>query len=76
MTLTTDEIREADSEQGVRIIHEGVEYVVIRSERLQRVADGIERYHDELRLLLARSSETNGWDEPEMEIYDTYFSQP
>jgi hypothetical protein len=28
--------------------------------------------HEELRMMLARSSEGNGWDEPGMEAYDSY----
>jgi hypothetical protein len=34
--------------------------------------DDSEMSHDELRILLARSSKENGWDEPDMEEYDNY----
>jgi hypothetical protein len=35
-------------------------------------AEQLNSDHEELRLLLARSSEGNGWDEPGMEAHDSY----
>ena len=51
-------------------------YVLVRKTVFDRIKgllyDDTEMTHDELRLLLARSSKENGWDEPGMEDYDNY----
>jgi hypothetical protein len=51
-------------------------YVLVRQEIFARIEglfyDDFELSHDELRLLLARSAKSNGWDEPGMEAYDSY----
>ena len=42
-------------------------------DRIKRLLyDDSEMTHDEMRMLLARSSKENGWDEPGMEAYDQY----
>jgi hypothetical protein len=45
-------------------------------ERSPRTSEDVLAYDeptdDELRLLLARSAEANGWNEPEMDAYDRY----
>jgi len=51
------------------------EYVVLRKdvyERVQQMVSGELASHDELRAMLARSSQANGWDEPGMDMYDRY----
>jgi hypothetical protein len=51
-------------------------YVLVRKTVFDRIKgllyDDTDMTHDELRLLLARSSRENGWDEPGMEDYDNY----
>jgi hypothetical protein len=51
-------------------------YVLVRKTVFDRIKgllyDDSEMTHDELRVLLARSSAENGWDEPQMEEYDSY----
>lgn len=51
-------------------------YVLIRQEVFERLRGLLSEEGawtaDELRLLLARSSRANGWDEPGMEAYDRY----
>jgi hypothetical protein len=51
-------------------------YVLVRKDMFDRIKrllyDDSEMTHDDLRLLLARSSKENGWDEPGMEEYDNY----
>ena len=72
MTLNDEQIRAAQSGQGVRFTHNGVDFVVVRSEDFDRVKALIDPDHQELRMLLAQSFEGNGWDEPGMEAYDSY----
>ena len=52
------------------------EYVLVRKNIYDRIkgvlCDDGEWTHDELRLLLARSAEANGWNEPNMDDYDHY----
>ena len=51
-------------------------YVRVRKTVFDRIKgllyDDSEMTHDELRLLLRRSSKENGWDEPGMDEYDHY----
>ena len=51
-------------------------YILVRKTVFDRIQgllyDDSEMTHDELRLLLARSSKENGWDEPGMDAYDNY----
>ncbi|HEY1860729.1 MAG TPA: hypothetical protein VGG61_10265 [Gemmataceae bacterium] len=72
MTLSEEQLRAAATGQSVRFSVNGVELVLIRSEVLDKVNALLEPDHKELRMLLARSSEANGWDEPGMEAYDSY----
>jgi hypothetical protein len=73
MTLTDEQIRAAENGQNVRFSQNGIEFVVIRSEVLKAL---LEPDHQELRTILALSSEGNGWDEPGMEAYDSYPTHP
>ena len=51
-------------------------YVLLRKEVYERVRhllyDDTEWTVDEMRQMLARSAEANGWNEPDMEAYDHY----
>lgn len=73
MTLTTEELRAVEAGQRVRFRQNGGEFVVLRSEEFEQLAARCDEDHQEPRLMLARSSEASGWDEPGMEVYD---SQP
>ena len=72
MTLTDEQLDAAETGKGVRFTNNGVEYVVIRSEDFDKLNAILHSDHEELRVLLAQSSEGNGWDEPGMEAYDSY----
>jgi hypothetical protein len=76
MTLTAEQLRSAAHGQSIRFSEDGVEFVVISSEVFDRVSALLEQDHDELRKMLARSFEANGWNEPGMEAYDSYPSRP
>ena len=76
MTLTAEQLFAASKGQSVRFSQDGVEFVIVRSEVFAKVSALLELDHEELRMMLARSSEGNGWDEPGMEAYDTYPTQP
>ena len=72
MELTLEQHEELASGGNVRLNVDGLECVVLRSDIFDRVSKvlGEDWTHDEMRLALARSSEGNGWDEPEMAVYD------
>jgi len=72
MILNDEQIRAAETGQGVRFTQNGVDFVVIRSEVFDKVNALIDPDHQELRMLLAQSFEGNGWDDPGMEAYDSY----
>ena len=72
MTLTAEQLSAVASGQSVRFSQDGVEFVVIGSEVFDKVSALLEPDHQELRMMLARSSQSNGWDEPGMEAYDSY----
>lgn len=72
MTLTAEQLAAVANGQSVRFLQDGIEFVVVRSEVFDKVSALLERDHQELRTMLARSSEANGWDEPGMEAYDSY----
>ena len=76
MTLTVEQLSAAAHGQNVRFSADGVEFVIVRSEIFDKVSALLEQDHQELRMMLARSCEANGWDEPGMEAYDSYPSQP
>ena len=76
MTLTDEQLRAAATGQHVRFSLNGVEFVIVRSEVFDKVKALLDPDHQELRMMLARSSEGNGWDEPGMEAYDSYPTNP
>jgi hypothetical protein len=76
MTLTADQLLTAAMGRDVRFSQNGVEYVVISSEKFDEIRDLLNQDHEGLCLLLARSSAGNGWDEPGMEAYDSYPEKP
>ncbi len=72
MELTLEQ-REALARGGnIRLTVDGLDCVVLRSDIFERVSKilGDDWTHAEMRMALARSSEGNGWDEPEMAVYD------
>jgi hypothetical protein len=71
MTLTAEQLLAVATGQSVRFSLNGVEFVIIRSDDFDKVKAFLEPDHQELRMMLARSSEGNGWDEPGMEAYDS-----
>jgi len=58
------------------VLETNTHYVLVRKdlyERLKSILDDDSAIgEEEFRLMLARSSEANGWDEPGMEVYDRY----
>ncbi len=76
MTLTAEQLRAAATGQDVRFSLNGVEFVIIRAEVFDKMKALVDPDHQELRMMLARSSEANGWDEPGMEAYDSYPKNP
>ena len=74
MELTLEQQETVASGGNVRVTFGEVECVVLRSDIFDRVSKiiGEDWTHDEMRMALARSSEENGWDEPEMAAYDKY----
>ena len=74
MTLTLEQQKALASGGNVRLTVDGVDCVVLRSDIFERVSLilGEDSTHEELRLALARSSAGNGWDEPEMAVYNQY----
>ena len=76
MILTPAQISAAESGQDVRFLLNGVEFVVVRSEELDKLKALAHADHEELRSMLAQSFVANGWDEPGMEQYDSYPAKP
>jgi hypothetical protein len=78
LELTEEQRQAVSSEENPTIVDPQTleAYILIRKavfDRIKRLLyDDSEMTHDELRLLLARSSKENGWDEPGMEEYDKY----
>ena len=72
MELTVEQHAVLATGGNVRVTVDGLDCVVLRSDIFERVSKilGEDWTHDEMRLALARSSEGNGWDEPEMAVYD------
>jgi hypothetical protein len=78
LELTEEQRQVALAEENPTILdpqtHE--EHVLVRKTVFDRIKgllyDDSEMTHDDLRLLLARSSKENGWDEPGMDQYDNY----
>lgn len=74
MILTLEQRNALARGGNVHLTVDGLDCVVLRSDIFERVSQilGEDWTHEELRLALARSSEGNGWDEPEMAVYDQY----
>jgi hypothetical protein len=76
--LTEEQRSQLESGQAVDIIdpRTAQPYVLLRKEVYERVRrllyDDTEWTAEEMRQLLARSAEANGWNEPGMEAYDRY----
>ena len=72
MVLTHEQHEVLANGGNVRLTVDGLDCVVLRSDVFERVSRiiGDDWTHDEMRLALARASEGNGWDEPEMDVYD------
>ncbi|HJT31393.1 MAG TPA: hypothetical protein VJ783_05035 [Pirellulales bacterium] len=74
MTLTNDQHLAMAEAGNIRLTVDGIECVLVRSDIFDRVRAilGDDWTHEEMRMLLARSSKENGWDAPGMEAYDDY----
>ena len=74
MELTHEQHAVLATGGNVRVTVDGLDCVVLRSDIFERVSKilGEDWTHDEMRLALARSSAGNGWDEPEMAVYDQH----
>jgi hypothetical protein len=76
MNLPHDQIEAAKRGEAVKIAADDVELVILRADIYERVKkllyDDTEWTAGELRSLLAKSAEANGWNEPEMDEYDNY----
>jgi hypothetical protein len=76
MTLTDTEKQALRSGEAVRVRDDDVEYVLVRADVFDRAQhllfDDRDWTQAELRHLLAKSAEANGWNEPGMEAYDQY----
>jgi hypothetical protein len=76
--LTEEQRRQLASGQAVDVTdpQTAAAYVLLRKDvddRVKRlVYDDSDWSEEDLRLLLARSAEGNGWDEPGMDAYDRY----
>jgi hypothetical protein len=76
--LTPEQRRHLDEGRAVDVTdpETAQPYVVLRKDVYDRVRnllyDDSDATHDDLRALLARSAEANGWDEPGMDAYDRY----
>jgi hypothetical protein len=73
--LTEDQRRELGAAEPIAIDPQtNTVYVLVRKDVYERIKgllyDDIEWTEDELRLLLARSAEGNGWNESGMDDYD------
>lgn len=76
MTLTAEQLQAAATGQDVRFLLNGVEFVIVRSEVFDKVKTFLDADHQELRAMLGRSATGNGWDEPGMEAYESYPTNP
>ena len=76
ITMTAEQLDAATTGEGVHFSQNGVEFVVIRFEVFDRVKELLQSDQRELRMILGRSSEGNGWDEPGMDAYDSCPEKP
>jgi hypothetical protein len=72
MELTSEQVVTLRTQQDLRFRQNGVDYVVPRSEVYDRLRSSLDADHNELRMLLARAAQANGWDDAGMEAYDSY----
>jgi hypothetical protein len=76
MNLTAPEKAAVRNGEAVRVQEDGLEYVVVRADVYDRLKhllyDPGEWTDEDLRRVLAKSAEANGWNEPEMDDYDHY----
>lgn len=76
MNLTAREKSAVRNGEAVRVQEDGLDYVVLRADvydRLQHLfCDDGEWTDEDLRRMLAKSADANGWNEPEMDDYDKY----
>jgi hypothetical protein len=76
MQLTSDQIVAVRKGEAVRVDESGLECVLVRADVYDRlkhlVFDDSEWSDDELRRMLARSADENGWNEVGMDAYDRY----
>jgi hypothetical protein len=75
--LTEEQSRELSAAEPMAVDPRTKEtYVLVRSDLYERIKgliyDSGDATDDELRMLLARSADANGWNEPEMDDYDNY----
>jgi hypothetical protein len=76
MHLSEQQMTALRNGEAVRTRDNDLECVVMRADIYDRVKqllyDDSDWTDDELRRLLAKSAEGNGWNEPEMDAYDNY----
>ena len=76
MNLTARQKSAVRGGEAVRVREEELDCVVLRADVYDRLKhllyDAGDWTDEELRRVLARSAEANGWNEPEMDAYDNY----
>jgi hypothetical protein len=76
MKITKEQLDAAEHGEAVVLDEDGKRFVLISGDVYDRVKkllyDDSEWSDEELRAMLARSAEANGWNEPGMEEYDNY----
>jgi hypothetical protein len=72
MTLTTEELQAVSAGQAVRGSQNGLDFILLPLQAFDDLTQRPCAEHDELRALLAQSSQANGWDDPGMDAYDAY----
>jgi hypothetical protein len=76
MNLTAPEKSAVANGEAVRVSEDGLECVVLRADvydRLKHLLYDDRQWTDkDLRRILAKSAEGNGWNEPAMDDYDQY----
>jgi hypothetical protein len=78
LELTEEQRRELECGKAVEVsdLHTAESYVILRKETYKKVrsllGNDTEWTEDDMRLLLARSFQENGWDEAGMDAYDRY----
>ena len=76
MKLTAPEKSAVANGEAVRVSEDGLECVVLRADvydRLKHLLYDDRQWTDrDLRRILAKSAEGNGWNEPAMDDYDHY----